>query len=194
MRISTFLIRKTTGACAATGCGALTNRRLAHRIFSMTIGNISRRAVLLGGIVVGLLLFSARPLLAASEGCALLKPADLTALLGGTPIAKPTAGACNWTVPGTSRKLVATRLKATGNIAKMEFAAVRNGAVKGGKVVTDVAGLGDKAFASHESFGVVLMILKQGRVLQLQYWTGAAGAAKDLNALRPIAKKAIAAF
>ena len=63
-----------------------------------------------------------------------------------------------------------------------------------GKIVTDVAGLGDKAFASLEPYGVALMMLKKGRVLQLQYWTGAAGAAKDLDALRPIAKKAIAAF
>ena len=161
----------------------------------MTIGNISQRAVLLlGGIVVGLMLFSAQPLLAASEGCGLLKPADLNALLGGTPIAKPNGGACNWTVPGTSRKLIAAKLKATGKTAKMEFAAARKGAAKVGRIVTDVAGLGDKAFASLEPYGVALMMLKKDRVLQLQYWTGAAGTAKDLDALRPIAKKAIAAF
>jgi hypothetical protein len=41
---------------------------------------------------------------------------------------------------------------------------------------------------------VALMMLKQGRLLQLQYWTGAAGTAKDLDALRPVAKKAITAF
>ena len=161
----------------------------------MTIRKISKRAVpLLGGIVVGLLLCSAQPLLAASEGCGLLNPADLTALLGGTPIAKPNTGGCTWTVPGTSRKLIATRLKATGKTARMEFAASRNGAAKVGRTVTDVAGLGDKAFASLEPYGVALMMLKKDRVLQLQYWTGAAGTAKDRDALRPIAKKAVAAF
>jgi len=130
-----------------------------------------------------------------SDSCALLKPADLTALLGGMPITKPNAGACSWTASGSSRKLIAARLKATGPAAEMAFAGARNGATKGGAgKVTDEAGLGDKAFASQESFGVVLVMLKQGRLLQLQYWTGAAGSAKDLGALRPVAKKAIAAF
>jgi hypothetical protein len=77
----------------------------------------------------------------------------------------------------------------------MVFAAARKSAARNGAVtVTDEPGLGDKAFASLESFGVALMMLKQGRLLQLQYWTGAAGTAKDLDALRPVAKKAITAF
>jgi len=36
--------------------------------------------------------------------------------------------------------------------------------------------------------------MKQGRMFQLQYMTGAAGTAKDVEALRPVAKKAAAAF
>jgi hypothetical protein len=161
------------------------------------IKNFPRRAALLfGGIVLGLLLFSALPLQAESDGCALLKPADLTTLLGGTPIANPNAGACSWTVSGSTRKLIAAKLKlrTAGLTAEMAFAAARQGAAKGGKVVTEEAGLGDKAFASLESFGVALVILKQGRLLQIQYWTGGPGTAKDLGALRPVAKKAIAAF
>jgi hypothetical protein len=158
--------------------------------------NIPRRAaLLLGGLVLGLLLFSAQPLRAESDGCALLKPADLTTLLGGTPIANPNAGGCIWTVSGSTKKLVAiNKYKANGPAAEMAFAGARGNAGKGGDVVTDEAGLGDKVFSNLASFGVALMVLKQGRLLQLQYWTGAAGTAKDLDALRPVAKKAIAAF
>ena len=160
----------------------------------MIINPPRRAALLLGGLVLGLLLFSAQPLRAESDGCALLKPADLTTLLGGTPIAKPDAGTCSWTASGSTRKLLAAKLTSTGPAAEMAFAGARQGAAKGGKVVTDEAGLGDKAFAVLESFGVALVMFKQGRLLQLQYWTGAAGTAKDLQALRPVAKKAIAAF
>lgn len=150
-------------------------------------------ALLLGGLVLGPLLFFAQPLRAQSDRCALLKPADLTALLGGTPIAKPNAGGCIWAVSGSTRKLLALKYSATGPAATMAFAGARKGAANGG-TVTDEAGLGDKAFASLASFGVALVMLKQGRLLQLQYWMGAAGTAKDLAALRPVAKKAIAAF
>jgi hypothetical protein len=150
-------------------------------------------ALLLGGLVLGPLLCSARPLLAQSDGCALLKPADLTTLLGGTPTAKPNAGACTWTASGSGRKLIAARMMATGPAAAAAFAGARQGAAEGGTVtVTDEADLGDKAFAVLASFGVELVMLKQGRLLQLQYWTGAAGTAKDVEALRPVAKQAIA--
>jgi hypothetical protein len=153
-----------------------------------------RAALLLGGLVLGLLVFSTQPLRAESDGCALLKPADLTTLLGGTPTANPNASGCNWTASGSARKLVAIKYKATGQAAEMAFTGFRGNVARNGAVVTDEAGLGDKAFASLESFGVAMVMVKQGRLLQLQYWTGAAGTAKDLQALRPVAKKAIAAF
>lgn len=130
-----------------------------------------------------------------SSSCALLKPADLTSLLGGTVTATNNAGACSWTASGSKRKLIAAKPKDTGPAAEMVFAGAQKGAAKGGKgTVINEAGLGDKAFASLESFGVALVMLKQGRLLQLQYWTGAAGTAKDIEALRPVAKKAITAL
>ena len=157
--------------------------------------NIPRTvALLFGGLALGLLLFSTQPLRAESDGCALLQPADLTTLLGGTSIAKPNAGGCIWTASGNTRKLVALKYRATGPAAEMAFAGARGNAGKDGTVITDESGLGDKAFASLPSFGVALVMLKKGRLLQLQYLTGAAGTAKDLEALRPVAKKAIAAF
>lgn len=98
-----------------------------------------------------------------------------------------------WAAAGSARKLIAAKMMAAGPAAEMAFAGARKAAAKDG-TVTDLAGLGDKAFAVLPSFGVALVMLKQGRVLQLQYWTGAAGAAKDLDALLPVARKAIAAF
>lgn len=128
-----------------------------------------------------------------SDSCALLKPADLTALLGGTVTATNNAGACSWTASGSKKKLIAAANLNTVPPAEMVFAGARNGAAKGDKV-TDEAGLGDKAFSVMPSYGIAMFMLKHGRLLQLQYLTGAAGTAKDLDALRPVAKKAIAAF
>ncbi len=148
-----------------------------------------------GGLLAGALLCPGTSLQAQTDACALLKPADLTALLGGSPIAKSSTGGCTWSAAGSPKKLLAMSPRAAGPDATMAFMGARNAAAKGGTVtVTDEVGLGDKAFASLESFGVALVMLKQGRLLQLQYWAGAAGTAKDLNALRPVAKRAIAAF
>ena len=63
-----------------------------------------------------------------------------------------------------------------------------------GAKVSDETGIGDKAFSSQVSFGAVFMVLKQGRMLQLQYWTGGKGTSQDVAALRPLVKKAVAAF
>lgn len=127
------------------------------------------------------------------DSCALLKPADLTALLGGTPIATNIRGNCNWAASGSTKKLIALKYKHTGSAAEMAFAGARKNSSKGGKV-TDETGLGDKAFSTTSSFGVTMMVIKQGRLIQLMLMTGQAGTAKDLDALRPVAKKAIAAF
>jgi hypothetical protein len=40
----------------------------------------------------------------------------------------------------------------------------------------------------------VFVVLKRGRLLQLQYWTGGKGTSQDVAALRPIVRKAVAAF
>ena len=36
------------------------------------------------------------------------------------------------------------------------------------------------------SFGAVFVVLKQGRLLQLQYWTGKQGTAQDVAALQSL--------
>jgi len=126
-------------------------------------------------------------------GCSLLKAADLTALLGGPAVAKPVGTGCKWTAG--SKKLYLIKMKVSGPAAQMAFAGSRNAASEGGTVkVTDESGIGDKAFSVLPSFGVAMIVMKTGRLFQLQYWTGATGTASDLAALRPVAKKAVAAF
>ena len=71
----------------------------------------------------------------------------------------------------------------------------RQGAQRdGGAKLADESGIGDKAFSGQVSFGAVFVVLKQGRLLQLQYWTGKQGTAQDVAALRPVVRKAVAAF
>jgi len=86
---------------------------------------MKKSTMLFRGLVVGSLLLGALPGQAQSNSCSLLKPADLNALLGGVAVAKPNAGACAWTAAGSSRKLVAARLKATGSSAEMAYAGAR---------------------------------------------------------------------
>jgi hypothetical protein len=149
----------------------------------------------LRGLVAGALLLAAAPHRAEPHVCTVLQPADLNALLGGVAAAKPNGGACQWTAAGSTRKVIAVRVKASGPGAEMAYAGARQNADQDGEAkVTDQAGIGDKAFAVQASFGVALFTLKGGRMLQLQYWTNAAGTAKDVEALRPVARKAAAAF
>lgn len=63
----------------------------------------------------------------------------------------------------------------------MSYAGARQAAAKNGaRSVTDLPGIGDKAFSVLESFGVAVIVLKGGRLLQLQYWGGATGTPADL--------------
>lgn len=132
---------------------------------------------------------------AESHVCAVLAPADLKALLGGAVVAAPNGGACKWSAAGSDRKLLAVRVKAKGPGAEMAYAGARqNAGQDGASKVTDLTGVGDKAFAVQASFGVALFTMKGGRLLQLQYWTNAMGTPKDVEALKPVASKAAAAF
>ena len=132
-----------------------------------------------------------------SDACTWLKPSDLTALLGGKPISNSSGSACRWNASGSNKTLMVANVTPKNTYgATMEavFAGARQNAHDSGKV-TDEAGLGEKAFSVVTDSGMVmLMIIKQKRLLQLQYVTGASATAKDLGALRPVAKKAIAAF
>lgn len=130
---------------------------------------------------------------AKTDACALFKPDELATLLGGTPVAKAKGASCTWSVEGSSKKLIALKFPGTAMSAEMSYMTAKKNATKGG-TITNEAGLGDSAFSRMESYGVSLVAIKQGHLIQLQYGAGVAGTAKDIEALRPVAKKAIEAL
>lgn len=159
----------------------------------VAIGPIGLGAILM---VAALAVHAAEPAAAkaANPGaCALLKPDDLTALLGSAPAANPKKDVCTWTVSGSPKKLVVAKYPETGMLADMGYSTAQKSAAKGGTVV-NVQGVGERAFARLNQSGVLLVTIKQGKLLQVLYSPGAAGTDKDLDALKPVAAKAIAAF
>jgi hypothetical protein len=153
--------------------------------------------LILGVLAFAVLTLCPPPLPAQTDACALVKAGDVAALLGGTPTSKasPEGRSCTWVGAVAGRKLIVLTYKNSGAMGETAFMGARRGAEAGenGKV-SDEAGLGDKAFSSETSFGAVFVVLKQGRLLQLQYWTGSQGTSQDVAALRPVVQKAVAAF
>lgn len=157
---------------------------------------ISPRTFILGALVFAILLLNSAPLAAETDACALLKAADVAPLLGGTPTntTTPERMTCTWTGSNAKHKLLILTYKdrVPGDVL---FMGARQGAqAQEGVKVSDETGIGDRAFSAQESFGAVFMVLKHGRVLQLQYWTGGRGTSQDVAALRAVVKKAVAAF
>jgi hypothetical protein len=133
--------------------------------------------------------------LAEAHACTLLQPAEVTPLFGKPVAGKPNAGACAWSLEGGPKKLTIARLKKTGPDAEMAYAGARkNAGADPADKVTDEKGIGDKAFSVQTSFGVALIALKGGRVINLMFMAGAPGTEKDVAAMRQVAKKAVAAF
>jgi hypothetical protein len=149
----------------------------------------------------GLLVFSnsmnARSGTAVPDACDLLKVSDVTPLLGGTPVSQGSPGGqvCTWKGADPKRKLMVITYRAEGPGAEAAFGGARHGAQADAEAkVSDETGIGDQAFSAQVSFGAIFVVLKKGRLLQLQYWTGDRGTSQDLEALRPVAMKAVAAF
>jgi hypothetical protein len=138
------------------------------------------------------------PLPAQTDACALLKAGDVAPLLGGTPThpAAPQGGAtCTWIGANEGRKLLVLTYRNSQVPGEAAFNGARMGAQGSeGANVSDETGIGDKAFSGQVSFGAVFVVLKKGRLLQLQYWTGSQGTSQDVAALRPVVQKAVAAF
>jgi len=133
---------------------------------------------------------------AQTNACALLKAADVAPLLGGTPTntTTPKGMTCTWTGSNAKRKLIILTYEDRIPGSVMFMGARQGAGADGKKMVSDETGIGDKAFSVQESFGVIFIVLKQGRVLQLQYLTGGQATSQDVAALRPLMKKAVAAF
>ena len=164
---------------------------------SLTTPRPPRRTAFLAGLVVTALVCRAQLLPAQAFACALVKAADVAALLGGTvtPTATPQGGGCVWKGADPQRKLLVLTYQNLGGSGEMAFSGYRSNAARDAEwKVTDETGIGNKAFSVTPSFGAAFVMLKGGRMLQLQLWTGAAGTAKDRDALRVAARKAVAAF
>jgi hypothetical protein len=134
---------------------------------------------------------------AQTDACSLVKAGDAAALLGGTATSKPTpeGQACTWTGGTSGRKLMILTYKNTRVPGEMAFMGAQQGAQADQEAkVSSEGGLGDKAFSATTSFGAVFVVLKQGRLLQLQYITKSRGTSQDVAALRPVVQKAVAAF
>lgn len=156
---------------------------------------------LVGACGINLLLasgFSAAIAAPNPDSCALIKPSDIASVLGGTPVAHAMGKNCNWSASGSNKKLTLLRLDpgSPKMTPEMGFAGMRENLQRRSQV-TDEPGLGDNAFSSVDmkSGMAVLVIIKHGQLIQLQYWSTAEplGAA-DLDALRIVAKKIIAAL
>jgi hypothetical protein len=156
-----------------------------------------RNSLLFGALALSALAAHPRPLLAQANTCALVSAGDAAALLGGPVTQKPSPGGltCTWVGADGKRKVaVLTYRNRPGAPPEAMYMGARKGAEAAHGKVSDETGLGDRAFSAQVSFGAVIVAMKHGRVIQLQYWTGAPGSAKDVAALRPLAKKAVAAF
>ena len=164
---------------------------------NLTLKTSRFRFVILGLLAFAVLMARPRPLQAQTDACALLKAGDVASLLGWTPTSKgtPEKRTCTWAGPIAARKLLVLTYKNTGVPGEAAYLGAHRGAQAGENAqVNDESGLGDKAFSSQTSFGAVFVVLKQGRLLQLQYWTGSHGTSQDVAALRPVVQKAVAAF
>jgi hypothetical protein len=161
-----------------------------------TAKNAWFQALIISIFALSLVILRVLPLEAADAG-SLLKPEHVAPLLGGTPkyTLTPKGQTCTWTGAIPNRKLILLTYKDTR--VPVEFAymgAHKNAQEKGNNKFSDESGIGDKAFSVQESFGTVFMVLKNGRMLQFQYWTGGEGTLQDVADLKPIVKKAVSAF
>jgi hypothetical protein len=155
------------------------------------------RFFVLGAFSLVVLLLHPAPLQAATDACGLLKAVDVAPLVGETPVSKgsPEGATCSWTGTKANHKLLIIAYKNKNIPGEMAFMGARHGAeAEEGSKVSDETGIGDKAFSAQTSFGAVFIVLKQGRILQLQYWTKTQGTNQDVDTLRPVVKKAAATF
>ena len=122
--------------------------------------------------------------------CAIFDQGELSKLLGGAPALQSQGPICQWTVSGKKYKLRAIRFGNTGMAAEMAFDDTQK---KLGTTVRE-PGIGDRSFAHMEKYGVSMMIIKDGKLMQLQYGAGSPGTDKDVETLLPLAKQAAAAL
>jgi hypothetical protein len=134
-----------------------------------------------------------------SDLCKLLAPADVAALLGGPRDPKPIANfGCTWAGIGPAHKeasVLITVPELTEDQAKSAFKQNETTQQKDARRHTrKETGLGDAAFSGLPSYGVIVEIMKDGRLLKVQYNTNAWGTEAQRTAVLAVAKKAAAKF
>lgn len=101
---------------------------------------------------------------------------------------------CAWKSADPKLKLLVLTYSG-GMPGEMMFPGAHQGAVNAaGAKPTDESGIGDKAFSVTAAFGASFIMPKGGRMLQVQFWTGAHGTEKDRDVLPGVARKVVAAF
>ena len=137
---------------------------------------------------------------AQADECALITPADAAPILGGEKKAHtlgPGVG-CTWGGAGSggvnNHSVMILTPQETASPAGKRFASDERNALAHPEKARLEHGLGDKAYSQLASYGVKIVILKGGRILQLQFVTGKPGTAEQLVLLREVAKKAAARF
>jgi hypothetical protein len=138
------------------------------------------------------------PASSASKACGLLTPADVKPLLGAAKQPKPieAVNGCTWGGAGSGPpNNFALMITAPASSTAAEYQQIKAMELKNHPDrVSKEPGLGGEAFGEITSYGARIVVLKGGRMLQIQFTTGKKGTAAQLDALRAVAKKATAAF
>ena len=135
-----------------------------------------------------------------TDVCALLVPADVAALLGGPRDPKPIASfGCTWAGIGPTHKAASVMITVVPDLtaaqAKAAFEQNHETQVKDARRHTRTeTGLGDAAFSGLPSYGVIVEIMKGGRLLKVQYNTNAWGTEEQRTMVLEAAKKAVGRF
>ena len=134
---------------------------------------------------------------AAYDACKLLTVVDVTPVLGDGATSQLTQGGqtCTFRSADGKRKMFVRTPESTRSTPEATFTQYKTGPHHE-YTIADESGIGDQAVSAITPFGVEIMALKQSRILYFQDYAayGTKGSAAMLNQLRPIAKKAAAAF
>ena len=131
------------------------------------------------------------------DACKLLTIADVTPILGDGATQQLTQGGqnCEFRSADKKHKLFVRTPESTRTEPEVTFKNYRTGPHHDYKIA-DEKDLGDEAVSAITPSGVEIMALKQHRILYIQDYAGygTKGSSDMLDKLRPIAKKAAAAF
>lgn len=127
-------------------------------------------------------------------GCGVFTPAEVSALVGKAVTAVPGGRGCTWRDAG-EQSLLLRVMGGPGmaSVAENTFKSARTALVSEKEVTTE-SGIGDSAYSHPTSGGAVFAVMKGGQLIQLVLRTERDGTAKDVDGLRALARKVVAAM